>query len=192
MSTIPATIALTILTVVTAAGMGRLFNSTSFLGPVVGAAVGAHALAWLWRRLGLRSLASLLLSALGVLLVTTWIVLPHTTALGLPSATTFNEAASQLTQARQQLQELTTPAPVTTGFLLGTVLIVGILAVLADWAAFRHRSTLEATVPSLALFIYTAALGTSRGRTIAVATYLAALIGFVLVSESSRRASTMP
>jgi transglutaminase-like putative cysteine protease len=64
--------------------------------------------------------------------------------------------------------------------------------VLADWAAFRHRSTLEATVPSLALFIYTAALGTSRGRTLAVGIYLAALIGFVLVSETSKRASIMP
>ena len=192
MATLPTTAALAVLTAVTAAGMGRLFNSTSYLGPVVGAAVAAHALAWLWRRLGLGSIAALLLSAAGVLLVTTWVALPHTTVLGLPSATTFSQASSQLTQARQQLQELTTPAPVTTGFLLGSVLIVGILAVLADWAAFRHRSTLEATVPSLALFIYTAALGTSRGRTLAVATYLAALIGFVLVSESSRRASTMP
>ncbi|TMM10759.1 MAG: transglutaminase domain-containing protein [Actinobacteria bacterium] len=192
MATLPATAALTVLTVVTAAGMGRLFNSTSYLGPVVGAAVGAHALAWLWRRLGVRSAAALLLSAAGVLLVTTWVALPHTTVLGLPSGTTFNQMASQLSQARQQLQELTTPAPVTTGFLLGSALIVGIVAVLGDWAAFRHRSTLEATVPSLALFIYTAALGTSRGRTLAVAIYLAALIGFVLVSESSRRASTMP
>ena len=191
-ATLPATVALTLLTVVTAAGMGRLFNSTSYLGPVVGAAIAAHALAWLWRRLGLGSIAALVLSAAGIVLVTTWVVFPHTTVLGLPSATTFDQATSQLSQAHQQLQELTTPAPVTTGFLLGSVLIVGILAVLADWAAFRHRSTLEATVPSLALFIYTAALGTSRERTLAVATYLAALIGFVLVSESSRRASTMP
>jgi transglutaminase-like putative cysteine protease len=191
-ATLPATTALTVLTVVTAAGMGRLFNSTSYLGPVVGAAIAAHGLAWLWRRLGLGSVAALLLSAAGIVLVTTWVVFPHTTVLGLPSATTFDQATSQLSQAHQQLQELTTPAPVTTGFLLGSVLIVGILAVLADWAAFRHRSTLEATVPSLALFIYTAALGTSRERTLAVATYLAALIAFVLVSESSRRASTMP
>jgi transglutaminase-like putative cysteine protease len=192
MATIPTTVALGILTVVTAAGMGRLFNSTSYLGPVVGAAIAAHALAWLWRRLGLGTVAALLLSAAGILLVTTWVALPHTTVLGLPSATTFNQASSQLSQARQQLQELTTPAPVTAGFLLGSVLIVGILAVLADWAAFRHRSTFEAAVPSLALFIYTAALGTSRGRTLAVSIYLAALIGFVLVAESSRQASTMP
>jgi transglutaminase-like putative cysteine protease len=191
-ATLPATVALTVLTMVTAAGMGRLFNSTSYLGPVLGAAIAAHALAWLWRRLGLGSIAALVLSAVGVVLVTTWVVFPHTTVLGLPSATTFDQASSQLSQAHQQLQELTTPAPVTTGFLLGSVLIVGILAVLADWAAFRHRSTLEATVPSLALFIYTAALGTSRERTLAVATYLAALIGFVLVSESSKRAATMP
>ncbi|HEY1633679.1 MAG TPA: DUF3488 and transglutaminase-like domain-containing protein, partial [Acidimicrobiales bacterium] len=192
MATIPTTVALAILTVVTAAGMGRLFNSTSYLGPLVGAAVAAHALAWLWRRLGLGTVAALLLSAAGILLVTTWIALPHTTVLGLPSASTFHQASSQLTQARQQLQELTTPAPVTAGFLLGSVLIVGIMGVLADWAAFRHRSTLEAIVPSLALFIYTAALGTSRGRTLAVASYLAALIGFVLVAESSRQASAMP
>jgi transglutaminase-like putative cysteine protease len=192
MATIPTTVALAILTVVTAAGMGRLFNSTSYLGPVVGAAIAAHALAWLWRRLGLGAVAALLLSAAGILLVTTWVALPHTTVLGLPSATTFHQASSQLTQARQQLQELTTPAPVTAGFLLGSVLIVGIMAVLADWAAFRHRSTFEAAVPSLALFIYTAALGTSRGRTLAVSIYLAALIGFVLVAESSRQASTMP
>src|SRR5207302_1231991 len=190
MATIPTTVALAVLTAVTAAGMGRLFNSTSYLGPVVGAAVAAHALAWLWRRLGLGSIAALLLSAAGILLVTTWVALPHTTVLGLPSATTFHQASSQLSQARQQLQELTTPAPVTTGFLLGSVLIVGILAVLADWAAFRHRSTLEAAVPSLALFIYTAALGTSRGRTLAVSIYLAALIGFVLVAECSRQTST--
>ncbi len=192
METIPTTVALTVLTVVTAAGMGRLFNSTSYLGPVVGAAIAAHALAWLWRRLGLGTTAALLLSAAGILLVTTWVALPHTTVAGLPSATTFHQISAQLGQARQQLQELTTPAPVTTGFLLGSVLIVGILAVLADWAAFRHRSTFEAVVPSLALFIYTAALGTSRGRTLAVAIYLAALIGFVLVAESSRQASAMP
>ncbi|HWC38097.1 MAG TPA: hypothetical protein VG476_06190, partial [Acidimicrobiales bacterium] len=73
-ATLPATAALTVLTVVTAAGMGRLFNSTSYLGPVLGAAIAAHALAWLWRRLGLGSVAALLLSAAGIVLVTTWVV----------------------------------------------------------------------------------------------------------------------
>ena len=191
-ASIPATAALTFLTLVTAGGMGRLFNSTSYLGPVVGAAIGAHLLAWLWRRLGLGTAPALLLSAIGVLVVTTWVVLFHTTVLGLPSATTFHQMANDLSQARRDLQELTTPAPVTPGFLLGTVLGVGVLAVLADWAAFRHRSTFEAIVPSLALFIYTSALGTSRGRTLAVAAYLVALIAYVLVSESSRQASALP
>ena len=62
----------------------------------------------------------------------------------------------------------------------GETIAVG--AALADWAAFRMDATLEATIPSFALFVFTAALGTSRYRPLSIAVELSALLGFLLVA----------
>ncbi|MBV9935495.1 MAG: hypothetical protein JO367_14445, partial [Actinobacteria bacterium] len=44
--TLPGTIALAALTTVAVLCLGRLFATTSFLGPVLAAGLGTHALAW--------------------------------------------------------------------------------------------------------------------------------------------------
>ncbi|MGH9208535.1 MAG: hypothetical protein ACRD1G_18610, partial [Acidimicrobiales bacterium] len=60
------------LTVVTAAGLGRLFTGFSYLGPLVIAAVASHALAWVLRLRRLSTAWSVSVSLVAVVLVSVW------------------------------------------------------------------------------------------------------------------------
>ncbi len=184
-----ATLALGLLTLVTAASMGRLFLGSSYLGPVLVAAVTAHAVAYAWRRLSIPITLAFALSAVCVGLVAIWTVLPQTTTFGLPVASTFRSLGSELARAGSDFQMVRAPAPATHGFLIVSVFAVGLAGTIADWLAFRAGATFEAAVPTLALFLFTAALGTADGRVLTVAAYACALLSFVLLREldGSRR-----
>lgn len=184
-----ATAALALLTVVTALGMGRLFRGTSYVGPVLVGAVTAHAAAWAGRRLRLPAPVAVVCSLAALVLAVVWTVLPQTTTWGLPSAQSFSVAGSELARAQTDFQLLQAPAPATPGFVLLSEMAVGLVALLADWAAFRVRATLEALIPSFALFVFTSALGASAGRAWSVAAYLAGVLLFLLAEEADRRSA---
>jgi transglutaminase-like putative cysteine protease len=184
--TFPATIALTALTLAVAVGFARLFADGRFLAPVVLAALAGHGVAWWCRRnelpTGLAAVASL--GAVG--LIAAWTVLGHTTAYGVPLPLTVRTAVDLLGAARDQFSTVRAPADALPGFVLATVLAVGISAFMADWAAFRLGATFEAIVPSFTLFVFTAFLGTARHRTWAVCVFVAGVLGFLLVHGLAR------
>jgi transglutaminase-like putative cysteine protease len=180
-----ATIALATLTLAGVFSLTRLFIGRGFVAPVLAVAIGAHLMAWLCRRQGWPPVVAVLVSLATLVLLVSWTVLPASTTYGLPLLGTLRAAGHAIHQATLDFHRVTAPAPATEGFVLLTVCSVGILAVLADWAAFRMRATLEATVPSFALFIFCAAIGSRGSRTAAVVVEVAALIAFVVIHQAT-------
>ncbi len=180
-----ATIALATLTLAGVFSLSRVFISRGFAGPVLVVAIGVHAVAWFCRRQGWPPLAAGLVSLLTLIVLVSWTVLPDSTSYGLPLLRTFHAASNAVHQATTDFHRVTTPAPVTHGFVLFAGWGVGILAILADWAAFRMRATLEATVPSFALFIFCASFGNRTLRTAAVVVEVAALVAFVVIHQAT-------
>ena len=183
-----ATIALTVLTLAAAVGMGRLFAGTGHLVPFVTAGLVGHGVMWTGRRRGVPLAANVALAAGAVVLAITWIVLPGTTTLGLPGAGTVAAAGDALDLAWSDFNRIVAPVPLRDGFLVAGMFGVGMTAVLADWAAFRMGVLFEALLPSFTLFVFTAALGADAGRAPLVGAYLAALLAFLLVHHWGSRA----
>ena len=180
-----ATLALTVLTLAGVFSVNRLFVNRSFAGPVVFVAVGAHVVAWWCRRQSWPPAVATIVSLAALVFLVSWAVLPGSTTFGLPLATTFRAAGQSFSRARLDFHLVNAPAPVTQGFVLVVATGVGVLATLADWAAFRMRATLEATVPSFAAFIFCAVIGTRSGRSAAIIVEAAALLAFVMIHQAT-------
>jgi transglutaminase-like putative cysteine protease len=180
-----ATVALTALTLASTYGLHRLFAGSTWIAPVAITALTVHAVLWACRRLELRVAGAACLTAVSVALVISWLVVPQTTAYGLPVGHTLHAAGQDLGQAWRDFKVVVAPTPVSHGFLLATLLAVAVIAVLADWAAFRIRATVEAVVPAFTLFVFICALGTHADRAGTVAVELAAILGFIIVHQVS-------
>jgi len=155
---LPATVALTVLTCVTAATMGALFRDGSWVGRVVGAALVCHAVLWAARRWRMAQPAAALTAVVAVFLFACWALFPHTTLLGLPTGRTFSSVGGAFHDTRRAFSALVPPVPSLPGFVLSAMAGVTIVAVLSDWAAFRLQAPLEAVVPALATLIFVALL----------------------------------
>ena len=187
-----ATAALTILTVVTALGMGRLFSNSSFVLPVVAAALVVHGSAWACRRLGVGGLLTLPISLGSLLLVAAWTVLPGTTVAGIPWKGTLDAAVKALAEANQKFGQVVAPVDPAEGFVLGAVMGVGLVALMADWAAFRVRSTWESVVPAFGLFVFTSLLGSDRWQWWVIAAQVVAMLGVVCTHWARVRVNSTP
>jgi transglutaminase-like putative cysteine protease len=172
-----AEVTLALLTIVTAAGLGRLLEGGGDLmwTAAVVAAVG-HALAAVARRRRW-SWPVVLLAAVGGLVVTLGIThLWETTTFGVPSTHTIELLRAQLDQAWAAFAEVDAPTPSLPGFIAATCIAAWVCAFVADTAAFRARTSIESLAPATALFVFGAALGTSDYRLIATGAYLGALM----------------
>lgn len=186
----PATVALFGLTVAAAIAMGRLFDGGSYFPPLLLAALVGHGTAWTLRRLGLPLPVALPVNLGAVALIGVWVVLPHTTAYGIPWRGTWEVLTSELSLAYNSFATVVAPAPVTRGFLLAAMAGVGMAATLADWAAFRVRALFEAAVPSFTLFLFTAILGEDRFRSGSIAIYLTGALVFLVVHQAGMATET--
>jgi transglutaminase-like putative cysteine protease len=184
--TLPATLALTLLTLAVAVGFARLFSDGEFLPPVVLAALAGHGVAWWCRRNELPTGMAAVATLGAVAVVASWTILGHTTAYGVPLPLTVRTALEVLSGARDQFATIRAPAPPLDGFVLATVLAIGITTFMADWAAFRLQATFEAIIPAFTLFLFTAALGAPRHRTWAVGLFVAGVLGFLVVHGLAR------
>jgi transglutaminase-like putative cysteine protease len=184
--TLPATLALTALTLSVALGFARLFSDWAFVGPAILATLAGHAVAWWCRRNRLAAGVSAIATLGAVALVAAWTVLGHTTAYGIPIPFTVRSGLTALASARDSFAVVKAPAAALPGFVLATVLALGITAFMADWAAFRLQATFEALIPTFTLFLFTAALGNARYRTGAVAIFVAAVLTFLVVHGLAR------
>jgi transglutaminase-like putative cysteine protease len=171
-----AELALVAVTAAAVIGLGRLFADGSFLAPVLTAVVASHVLAWGTRRLGWTLRASALLSAVGLVLVISWVVEPATTTYGVPGGGTWHTAVNDLHAAWDRFSTVVAPAPVTRGFVLASVLAAWLSAFVADAAAFRLSATFESLIPSFTMFVFGSVLGANHHRLAAAGLYLAAVL----------------
>jgi transglutaminase-like putative cysteine protease len=185
-----STLSLTALTFVATLGMGRLFADGSFIVPLCSAALVTHLVAWWARRIGLGLFMGALATAGALALVVAWVVLPHTTAYGIPWMGTWSAVSDALSTSWHQFSQVIAPAPVTKGFLIASMAGVATCAFLADWAAYRVRATLEPLLPPFTLFLFTSALGADRHQSIATAAFVGAALLFLVVHQAALRADT--
>jgi transglutaminase-like putative cysteine protease len=178
-------VALALLSLAAAVDLARLFRTVwTFLGPVALCVIAVHAVCWSCRRRGLGLGLAAAVSTWVVVLLLTWTVFPSTSYYGLPVRATFRAAGHALSMAMQDFRTAAPPAPVTHGFILAGAIGAGAAAFLADWAAFRLRATIEACLPSLSLFVFSAALAQGHRTTLAAAVWLGGLLLFLLSREA--------
>ena len=188
-SSAPATAALAAFDLLAAAGMGRLFQGSDWVVPVLGATAAAHALSWAARRARLTLWVAAPLIGLAVLLVLIWSVLGATTWYGLPSPHSFGRLGHDLAGARAAFGVLAAPVPALPGFLLVAGAGAAFIAVLADWAAFRLQTLLEAVVPGLALLVFVSVLAAKPAGSAWRGSFVALLAAYVAIHEAGRRAT---
>ncbi|MHB1911303.1 MAG: transglutaminase family protein, partial [Acidimicrobiales bacterium] len=191
-SSAPATAALAAFDLLAAAGMGRLFRGSGWIVPVLGSAATAHALSWAARRARLALWVAAPLIGLAVLLVLIWSVLGASTWYGIPSPHSFGRLGHDLAGARAAFAVLTAPVPTLPGFLVVAGFGAALIAVLADWAAFRLQTLLEAVVPGLALLVFLSVLAATPPGSAWSGLFVALLATYVAIHEASRRATGSP
>jgi transglutaminase-like putative cysteine protease len=179
-----AEVALAVVTVAAVIGMHRLFADGSYRGPLLLQLLAAHALVTVARRTGRSLPATGALAALGAVLLTAWLHYRETTAWLLPTPGTLSSAVDDLGSAWSTFGDVRAPAPVEDGFLLAAGLAIWVVALVADWAAFRSREAFEALVPAATLFLFSAVLGESREFLPVAAVFAAAALGFVLAHRT--------
>ena len=186
----PAEAGLVGMSVAAAIGMGRLFADGSFLPVVLLAVLLSHGLSMLCRRRGLGPVATLAVSATGLVLFVTWVVEPHVSLV--PGLDTWRAASHDMREAWGRFSEVVAPAKVTRGFVLGAALGSWVSAFVADLFAFRARTRVEAVVPSFTVFLFGALLGSDRHRLGAALLYLGAVLAFVVLAEISAAPRARP
>jgi transglutaminase-like putative cysteine protease len=147
-------LALAGLSAASAIGLVRVFADAGWLVPAVLAAVLPHLLfMWSDRRRWSPMLMLPVVVACGIgfaMIVTA----PSTTFHGIPTAATFGALRDNLGLASHVLRTAVVPVAPT-----GPALTLALVALTADWLAWRLDATLGALGPSLVLFVAVAALG---------------------------------
>jgi transglutaminase-like putative cysteine protease len=171
-------------------GMSRLFDGGGWLGPLTANAVAAHVVVAGARRRGLSLPTTGAIAIVGAAVVTSWTSYWWTTASGIPTGDTWSAMHQDLSRAWTLYQDVKAPAPVEQGFVLASCVALWFIAYVADWAGFRIWVPFEATLPAGTLFLFTALLGTPRGRGWAVAIFAGAILGFLLLHRMARQDGT--
>ncbi|MGH9188944.1 MAG: transglutaminaseTgpA domain-containing protein [Acidimicrobiales bacterium] len=183
-----ATVALALATLVGAARLSTVAQSG--LVRMLSVAVLAHLVAWACRRLRVPGGGAL--TALGVALAVTWLVLPQTTFHGLPTATTWRVAGSHMARAVTVLNQGGSVEAAGPGLLLLLLAVTGASAALADHAAFRMGRPLMAVMPSSTLLLAGSRGSSPRAAATALAAYAVATLAFLFVHEVGRRRVAAP
>ncbi|MDQ2725451.1 MAG: DUF3488 and transglutaminase-like domain-containing protein [Actinomycetota bacterium] len=180
-----ATVLLVVVTLSATAGYARIFTDSRWVVPVLSVAIAVHVVSWGARRLQLASWGGPLIAVVAAVMIGVWTVVGSTTVHGLPLGDTWRTIHAALDDAQRVTPTVVAPVPDLVGFRLLAAWGVGLVALLADWAAFRLRSTLQSLAPGFALFVVCCVLGTTSGRSWAVAAMVASMTAFVLVHHNT-------
>jgi transglutaminase-like putative cysteine protease len=189
---LPALAALIFLDLVAAFCLARLFTSAADVVPVLVGVVVGHAVAFACRLRGLSGSATGAIVAVIALFTALWLVLPNETTYGFPTGHAFEAMFRGLSDARRDFGVAIAPTKPTDGFLIACVIAVVVLAALADWAAFRIRTTIEAAVPAFTLFVFAGVLGTAHHRGSATVAFVGALLVWFVADNTTVIARTRP
>ena len=183
---LPTELALAGVSAATLAGFRRLFTDWSFFGrPLLVLAV-SHLLAMGLRRRRVPLIPAIVISALGGVLVCTWVFYGDTTTLGLPTRLTLDQFTADMREAVELFRDVEAPAEPLRGFVVGTAIAFWVTAFLADWSAFRLWAPFEATLPAGGLFLFASLFGADQFRGPSALWFVAAVLTFLLLHRASR------
>jgi transglutaminase-like putative cysteine protease len=173
---LPATVALTLLTVVTAISMCRVFPDWAYLRPMLVVCIGVHAVMCLFRVLGVTAWLALPAGLVAVAILMGLIYFRDSTTLGIPTNETIDQFRISLRLVWQQFPRAVSPVPSEGSFAIVATTALALCAWLADSFAFRAYGRAEAVVPTGVIFIFTSALGINRNRVPVAALWVGAAI----------------
>ncbi len=176
-----STLALAVLSAVTAIAFDRVFRDGSYLLPALGAALIPHAIGWLGRRRRWHPATPIAVSLLGLGCYAMWTAVGSTTVFGLPGPDTPHALITTLGDGWAVLRTGIAPVPATTGAVLLTVIALWIMATAADALAFPGEAPLGGIVPSLVIFVVASSLGPHDLGVWTTALYLVAALVFLAV-----------
>lgn len=180
-----AEVALAAVTLSVVLGMDRLFSDTGWLRPLLLHTAAAHVVVTVLRRRGLSLPVAALVTAGAAALAVSWVSHPGTTLLGIPTGDTWAAIDADLSEAWALYKDVKAPTPTAEGFVIASAIAVWLIALLADWAAFRVWVSYEATLPASTVFLLTAMLGVDAGQGWAVGLFAAAVVLFLLVHRTA-------
>jgi transglutaminase-like putative cysteine protease len=189
---LPALAALVFLDLVAALCLARLFTSTAAVAPMLVAVFIGHVVAYACRFRNLPGNVTGVAIVVAALIAGVWLVLPQHTFYGLPTADAFDALLHGIGDARRDFGVAIAPTNPTEGFTLACVMAVVVLAGLADWAAFRIRTTIEAAIPAFTLFLFAGVLGTTRHRATSTVAFVGALLVWFVTDNATIIARTRP
>ena len=178
---------LALVTLAACASLTRLFDSSRFLPRLLVIAVLAHVLAAVTRRLRWPGWARFAVFAVGFGVMITVAYLPGTGLAGLiPTSDTVATARLLIDEGWTQFSSIKAPAPTLPGYLIIAATATWVTAWMSDWIAFRSWAAVEALMPSAAMLVFTAVLGTGAGRAVSGGAYAIAALGFVGLHRAGR------
>ncbi len=172
------------------AGFGRVYLDASFAPTLTIFVVVAHVLAAAGRRLRTPWWVMLAVALGGAVLLSTWLLFGDTTAAGLPTGATWDAVREATTSARGRFRVVVAPAPVLAGFQLWAGLALWGAVWFADWAAFRLRTTVEAVVPGVVVFVFCSLFGSGQHRYVSAALLAITVLLFVAAHRTYRAQAT--
>lgn len=171
-----ASVALTLLSIVTAVGMCRVFGDWVFLRPLITVVIVVHVASLLLRTLRVPAFVALPALALVTYQVIALLFYKDTMRSFLPSRDTLELLRLDLRLVWTQFPRAVAPVPSDGSYVVAAAFGMGLVALLSDAFAFRAFGRVEAVVPGGVLFVFTAALGTDRNRIAVAALWFATAI----------------
>ena len=172
---------LTLLSVVTAVSMCRVFADWSYLQAMTLTAVGMHLACWGMRRLRVPVWLAIPIGLVLIIELLAVFYYRSTTSFGLASGRTIDLLSAEARLVWRQFPTAVAPVPGVGSFAAGGAAVLALCALLADTFAFRAYGRGEAVVPAAVVFIFTSALGTERNRVTVAALWVAVALVTVAV-----------
>lgn len=182
-----AEVALAALTIVVTISLERLFTDLGFLRELVILALGSHLVAAVCRRAEMSMALSTPISGLALIVLGTAVFYPDAAALIVPTGETVSVLGDDLREAWRIFGEDAAPVVPHRGFLVTTSVLLWYGVFLADWAAFRLRSPLEAVAPATAVFVFASLLGVDRNSIAHGLLFAIGLLGVLLTMRAERQ-----
>ena len=173
---VPATLALTFLTFVTAISLCRVFPDWAYLRPMLVVCFGVHAVMYLFRVLEGQRVAGPADRPRRHGSAHRSDLLPRLDAVRSADSETIDQFRISMRLVWRQFPRAVSPVPSEGSFAIAATTALGICAWLADSFAFRAYGRAEAVVPAGVVFIFTSALGVDRNRVLVAALWVGAAI----------------
>jgi transglutaminase-like putative cysteine protease len=177
------TASLAALTTAAALGLGRVFATGRFVLPVLGVILVVHGIGFVARMRGWSAFDVVVLWVVALVAYAIWALTPGSTSFGVPTPDTISTISTHLVDGFDELRNAIVPARVTDGAIMLAVITVWTVAVAGELLAFWRRTTIAAMAPALALFIWTAALGTDKAGTLDTLAFAVAALAFLLLAQ---------